>query len=262
MPPLTSQPFAEIDQLSKPLDKVRAAMNINVTTPERVGSVALGAAVVAWGLSRKSLPGVLLAILGGAFIKRGVTGHCEMYTALGVNSRQLNTEQGVPGNKGVKVTKSITVSRPRDEVYRYWRNLENLPRFMEHVESVREIDNRRSAWVVRGPLNHDVEWTAQIITDRAGEMIAWESLPGAEVQNAGSVWFESTPEGGTEVKVSLQYNPPAGVVGAAVAKLLGESPDVQLETDLAQFKQVIESGQADTAGADQMQNAGTNGAGA
>jgi uncharacterized membrane protein len=259
MPPLTSQPFAEIEQLSKPLDQVRAAMDINVMTPERVGSVAFGTAVAAWGLSRKSLPGLLLAIVGGVFIKRGVTGHCEMYQALGVNSRQLNTERGVPGNKGVKVTKSVTVSRPRDEVYRYWRNLENLSRFMEHVESVRELDNRRSAWVVRGPLGHDVEWTAQIITDREGEMIAWESLPGAEVQNAGSVWFESTPQGGTEVKVSLQYNPPAGAIGAAVAKLLGESPDVQLETDLAQFKQVIEGGEANAAAAGQMQSAGANG---
>jgi uncharacterized membrane protein len=262
MPPLTSQPFADIDQLSKPLDQVRAAMNINVTKPERIGSVAAGAALALYGLSRKSLPGVLLALVGGALLKRGITGHCEMYTALGVNSRQLNTEQGVPGNKGVKVVQSITVSRPRDEVYRYWRNLENLSRFMEHVESVREIDNRRSAWVVRGPLGHDVEWTAQIITDREGEMIAWESLPGAEVQNAGSVRFESTPEGGTEVKVSLQYNPPAGALGAAVAKLLGESPDRQLETDLAQFKQVIEGSQPNTAAGAQMQSAGTNGASA
>jgi uncharacterized membrane protein len=262
MPPLTSQPFAEIDQLSKPLDKVRAAMNINVQNPERIGSVVAGGALALFGLYRKSLPGVLLALAGGMLIKRGVSGHCEMYQALGVNSRQLNTEQGVPGNKGIKVTKSVTVSRPRDEVYRYWRNLENLSRFMDHVESVREIDDRRSAWVVRGPLGHDVEWTAQIITDRTGELIAWESLPGAEVQNAGSVWFESTPNGDTEVKVSLQYNPPAGAIGAAVAKLLGESPDVQLETDLAQFKQVIEGGQASTAVADQMQAAGTNGASA
>ena len=116
---------------------------------------------------------------------------------------------------------------------------------MEHVESVRELDNRRSSWVVRGPLGHDVEWTAEIITDRQNEMISWESLPGAEVQNAGSVWFEPA-EGGssTEVKVSLQYQPPAGVIGATVAKLLGESPDQQLQNDLAKFKTLIESGQA------------------
>jgi uncharacterized membrane protein len=242
--PLTAQPFAEVDQLSKPLDNVRAALNINVPKPERIGSVAAGAALVGFGLSRKSLPGLLLAIFGGALIKRGATGHCEMYSALGVNSRQLNTESGVPGNKGIKVTQSIVVSRPKEEVYRYWRNLENLPRFMEHVESVRELDNRRSAWVVKGPLGHDVEWTAHIITDRENEMISWESLPGAEVQNAGSVWFEPAAGGSsTEVKVSLQYLPPAGVIGATVAKWLGESPEQQLRTDLAQFKTLIESGQ-------------------
>lgn len=231
-------------------------MNINVPQPERIASVAVGAALVGYGVSRKSLPGLLLALVGGALIKRGATGHCEMYTALGVNSRQLNKEHGVPGNKGIKVTQSIVVSRPKEEVYRYWRNLENLPRFMEHVESVRELDNRRSSWVVKGPLGHDVEWTAHIITDRENEMISWESLPGAEVQNAGSVWFESTAGGSaTEVKVSLQYLPPAGVLGATVAKLLGEAPEQQLQNDLAKFKTVIESAQApaatETAGATQ-----------
>jgi uncharacterized membrane protein len=180
--------------------------------------------------------------VGGALIKRGATGHCEMYAKLGINSRQLNTETGVPGDKGIKVTKTITVSRPPQEVYRYWRNLENLPRFMEHVESVRELDGRRSAWVVKGPLGHDVEWTAQIINEREGEMISWESLPGAEVQNAGSVRFQPAANGGTELKVTLQYLPPAGVVGATVAKLFGEAPDQQLEADLGRFKNLIEAG--------------------
>jgi uncharacterized membrane protein len=242
---LTAQPFSDIDQLRKPLDTVRKALDINVPSPERYGSIAAGAALAAYGLSRKSLPGVLVAAIGGALIQRGITGHCALYQKLGVNSRQLSTEQGVPGNKGIKVVKSITVSRPRNEVYRYWRNLENLAKFMEHVESVRELDDRRSAWVVKGPMGHDVEWTAHIITDRENEMISWESLPGAEVQNAGSVWFESAGGGSaTEVKVSLQYLPPAGVIGAAVAKLLGESPDQQLDKDLAQFKTLIESGKA------------------
>ena len=222
-------------------------MNVNVPQTERIGSAAAGAALVGYGLSRKSLPGFLLALVGGALVARGATGHCAMYAALGVNSRQLNTESGVPGNRGIKVTESIVVSRPRDEVYRYWRNLENLPLFMEHVESVRELDRRRSTWVVRGPLGHDVEWTAHIISDRENEMISWESLPGADVQNAGSVWFEPAAGGSsTEVKVSLQYQPPAGVIGATVAKLLGEAPEQQLQNDLAKFKELIESGEAAT----------------
>ena len=247
---LTVQPFAE----NRELDNLRSSMHINVTQPERIASVAAGAGLAAWGLSRRSLGGVLIALLGGALIRRGATGHCELYHNLGINSRQLNTESGVPGNKGIKVVKSIIVSRPREEVYRYWRNLENLARFMEHVESVRELDNRRSAWVVRGPMGHDVEWTAEIITDRPNELISWQSLPGAEVQNAGSVWFEPASGGGaTEVKVSLQYQPPAGVVGAAVAKIFGEAPEHQLENDLAKFKTLIEGGGAPAATAGSSQ---------
>src|SRR3712207_2457843 len=114
--PLTAQPFANIDQLSKPLDTVRAALDVNVTSPERIGSVAAGAGLLLYGASRKSLGGILLALLAGALIKRGATGHCEVYQKLGVNSRQLNTERGVPGDKGIKVVKSITVARPPQEV--------------------------------------------------------------------------------------------------------------------------------------------------
>ena len=235
---LTAQPFAD----NKALDSVRAALNINVPQPERIGSIAAGAGLVLYGASSRSLGGMLIALLGGALIHRGATGHCAMYEKLGINSRQLNTEQGVPGDKGIKVVKTISVARPPQEVYRYWRNLENLPRFMEHVESVRELDDLRSAWVVKGPLGHDVEWTAQIITDREGELIAWESLPGAEVQNAGSVWFQPAVNGGTEVKVALQYQPPAGVLGATVAKIFGEAPEQQLTEDLDRFKNLIESG--------------------
>ena len=254
--PLTAQPFANIEELRKPLDTVRSALDINVTSPERTASVAAGAGLLLYGASRRSLPGLLLAVLGGALIKRGVTGHCEAYQALGINSAQLNSESGVRGDRGIKVVKEITVRRSPQEVYHYWRNLENLSRFMEHVESVRQLDSKRSAWVVKGPLGHNVEWTAHIISDRENEMISWESLPGAEVQNAGSVWFE--PEAGgssTKVKVSLQYLPPAGVVGAVVAKFLGESPEVQLDADLGRFKELIEAGQAEAVAAGQMNGA-------
>jgi uncharacterized membrane protein len=238
--PLTAQPLAD----NQALDRVATTLNQNVSQPERIGSVIAGAGLVLFGISRRSLGGVLLGLLGGALIHRGTTGHCEMYKQLGINSAQLNTETGVPGNKGIKVTRSIVVDRAPQDVYRFWRNLENLPKFMEHVESVREIDDLRSHWVVRGPAGTDVEWTAQIITDKENSLIGWESLPGAEVQNAGTVRFEPVNNGfSTEVKVSLQYNPPAGVIGATVAKLLGESPERQLETDLQKFKEVL-GGQA------------------
>ncbi|MBA2270583.1 MAG: DUF2892 domain-containing protein [Chthoniobacterales bacterium] len=237
---LTAQPLAD----SPVLNSVRAALDINVNQPERIGSVAAGAGLVLYGASRKSLGGILIALLGGALIRRGVTGHCDMYEKLGINSNQLNTETGVPGNKGIKVTRTITVDRAPQDVYRFWRNLENLPKFMEHVQSIRVIDDRRSHWVVKGPAGSDVEWTAQILTDRENSLISWESLPGAEVQNAGSVRFEPVNNGlSTEVKVSMQYLPPAGVIGATVAKLFGEAPDQQLEEDLERFKELL-AGQA------------------
>jgi uncharacterized membrane protein len=238
---LTTQPFAYTPELSRPLDQVRTSLEQNVQFPERLGSIAAGSGLILYGLSRRSLGGLLLALIGGSLLHRGSTGYCAVYRRLGINSRQMNTETGVRGNKGIKVERTITIARPAEEIYRFWRKLENLPRFLEHVESVAQIDDIRSHWVVRGPAGTHVEWTAQILTDTANELISWESLPGAEVQNAGSVRFEPLGSGLTEVKVALQYQPPAGIIGAAVAKLFGEAPDQQLDDDLGRLKQLIES---------------------
>ena len=237
--PLMTQPLAQ----DPVLDTVRTSLFKNVPSAERIGSVAAGVALIGYGLSRKSLAGVLLALGGAALVGRGATGYCMLYEKLGINSGQLNTERGVPGNKGIKVTQTIVIDREPGEVYRYWRQLENLPRFMKHVEKVEEIDEQRSRWTVKGPAGTQVQWTAAIVTDHEGELISWESLPGAEVQNAGSVRFE--PAAGralaTDVKVTFQYQPPAGAVGAAVAKILGEAPEQQLAEDLQRFKELLEA---------------------
>jgi uncharacterized membrane protein len=238
--PLRTQPFADAPQLAQPLDRVRSSLQQNVELPERIGSIVAGSALALYGLSRRSLGGVLLALLGGGLLYRGSTGYCALYHQLGINSRQMNDETGVPGDKGIKVEQTVEIARPPQEVYRFWRNLENLPRFFEHVESVTAIDNLRSHWVVKGPAGTRLEWTAQIVTDHDGELISWESLPGAEVQNAGSVRFGSAGVGRTSVKVTLQYYPPAGVIGAAVASLFGESPGQQLEEDMTRLKQLLE----------------------
>jgi uncharacterized membrane protein len=113
---------------------------------------------------------------------------------------------------------------------------------MEHVEMVEPIDDVRSRWVVKGPAGSRVEWTAKILADRQNEVISWESLPGAEVRNAGSVWFEPAENGGTEVKVILRYYPPTGRIGAAVAELFGEASDQQLAEDLRRLKETLEVG--------------------
>lgn len=233
-----TQPFAH----SPELEAVREDLFQNVPFNERIGSIAAGAALIGLAIWRRSWATLPLAAGGIALIQRGATGHCHLYEKLGINSRQLNSETGVPGNKGIKVREQIRIERPPADIYRFWRQLENLARFMEHVESVKEIDNLRSRWVVRGPVGTDLEWTATILTDHVDELISWESLPGAEVQNAGSVRFEPIAGGtATNVKVTLQFQPPAGVVGATVAKLLGEAPDQQLREDLQSLKRLMET---------------------
>lgn len=143
----------------------------------------------------------------------------------------------------IDVKKSIIINKSPEELYRFWRNFENLPRFMNHLESVKSLDDKRSHWVAKAPLGTTVEWDAEIITEDEGKNIVWRSLEGADIENLGSVAFTSANGSSTEVKVTMQYNPPGGVVGAAVAKLFGENPEQQLEEDLNRFKQVMETGQ-------------------
>ena len=147
-------------------------------------------------------------------------------------------------SKGVHVTESITIKRPRHEVYGFWHNFENLPRFMAHLESVQVLDNNRSRWVAKAPAGTTVEWEAETIEDRPNELIAWRSLTESQVPNSGSVRFKDAPGNrGTEVHIELQYEPPGGKVGALVAKLFGEEPHQQVKGDLRRFKQVMETGE-------------------
>ncbi len=144
----------------------------------------------------------------------------------------------------ISVTEAITVNRPPDDVYRAWRDFEALPRFMTHLESVQETGERRSHWKAKGPAGRTVEWDAEIVEDRPGELIAWRSLPDAGVENSGWIRFATAPQGrGTEVTAKLLYTPPAGRVGATIAKLLGEEPATQAADDLRRFKQVMETGE-------------------
>jgi uncharacterized membrane protein len=149
---------------------------------------------------------------------------------------------------GIRVERSVTVCRPVEEVYRYWRDLENLPRFLRHLESVRVLDDRRSHWRARGPAGTSIEWDAEIVDEQPNARIAWRSLDGATVQNTGAVRFTSAPGGrGTEIHVDFAYDPPAGAVGAAVAKLFGEEPGQQIADDLRRLKQILETGEVVTA---------------
>lgn len=158
--------------------------------------------------------------------------------------RSQAIERGDEAHGSKEVTKAITVNRPPEEVYRFWRQFDNLPRFMSHLESVQVLDERRSHWKAKAPAGKTVEWDAQITEDIPNELIAWESLEGADVANAGSVRFAPAPGGrGTELTVQMRYDPPAGPLGTIVARLFGEEPGQQVDGDLRRFKQVLETGE-------------------
>jgi uncharacterized membrane protein len=147
----------------------------------------------------------------------------------------------------VKIQKTLTINKPAAELYRFWHDFENLPHFMKHLQSVQVYDDRRSHWATKGVLDSAVEWDATITEDRENELIAWASDAGADIANSGSVRFRpASHDRGTEVTVSTEYIPPAGVIGNAVAKLAGESPEQQIGDDLRRFKMLMETGEIAT----------------
>ena len=194
-----------------------------------------------------------LACLGAAFASprtnKGrlvfATANVLTVTALDVIcAQQLSSNnEGTAKGGNNQVIKSLVINRSPEELYQFWRNFENLPRIMEYLQSVHVLDDKRSHWVTKGPAGTTVEWDAEIINDEPNALIAWRSVGNATVDNAGSVRFVPGPEGrGTEVRVVLDYIPPAGQLGAVVAKLFGRDPAAQVREDLRRFKQVMETG--------------------
>ncbi|HEX8387346.1 MAG TPA: SRPBCC family protein [Rubricoccaceae bacterium] len=213
-----------------------APSNVNVGGAERVVSAVAGGLLAAYGLSRRSLPGLVVAGLGGALASRGVRGHCPAYGALGVSTAAAPAP--------IEIVQSVSVTAPRPEVYTFWRQLENLPRFMEHLRSVEALSETRSRWTARGPGPlPDVTWEAEIVEDVENERVVWQSLPGADVDNAGHVRFADGPRGLTEVHARIAYRPPAGPLGAAVAAWLDPVLGSAVRQDIARFKHVIEAGE-------------------
>jgi len=217
--------------------------DINVGDSERLLSSVGGGALALVGLSRGDLGGLALAIGGGLLLHRGITGHCPCYDVLDVSTTERHgPATSVAAGRGVKVEHTVTINSPPDKLYGYWRQLENLPRFMHHLESVAQ-QNDISHWVAKGPLNTPIEWDAEIINDKKNELIAWKSLEGSMLDNAGSVHFVPAPGGrGTQVKIILKYDPPGGQAASVLARLFGKAPEQEVKEDLRRFKQLMETG--------------------
>jgi len=148
----------------------------------------------------------------------------------------------------VLVGRSVTIDRPRQELYAFWRDFQNLPRFMHNVKSVSVLDARRSHWVIEAPAGKTVEWDSSVTEDQPGRLVAWESQQEASVRNSGRVEFLDSPDGrGTVVRVTLVYDPPGGTVGQLIAKVFQKEPKVQARQDLRRFKQLMETGEVSTA---------------
>jgi len=217
--------------------------DVNVGRNERIISAAAGGILALLGLSRRSLPGLGLAALGGALIYRGISGRCLGYQLMNVDTSEQphGPMTSVPAGKGIKIEESIVIQAPREELFRFWRRLDNLPRFMRHLESVTVLDDDRSHWIARAPLGTHVAWDALIHTERDNAMISWRSIPGGMIDTAGSVHFEPMGNDQTEVRVILKYDLPGGNLGVAFARLLGEAPEQQIRDDLRRLQRHMEA---------------------
>jgi uncharacterized membrane protein len=204
---------------------------------ERWASLAAATAVLAYGFSRRSAPGVALAAAAATpFAYRVVSGRWPFENG--------DTRTALAGDRGIHVRESVRLERPLSEVYGFWRQLENLPRVLTHLQQVVDLGNGRSHWVARGPGDLSVEWDAEIINDVENRVIAWRSLPESDVVTAGSVTFKPVRGGrATEISVHLQYEPPAGRAGAFLARIFGREPSQTIREDLRQLKQVLEAGE-------------------
>jgi len=233
--------MAYLDRSWSPPPVTRRTPRRNISEAERWVSAIAGAALGAWALERRTRDAWLLGTLSAALLYRASTAHCPVYATAGISTADTDTKRALSGTGGVNVESAVHVNRPAVELYRFWRRLENLPRVMDHLQSVTELDGRRSRWVTSGPLGTTVEWDAEIINEVPDRVIGWRSIDGSTIVTAGSVNFEPDGEG-TNVRVRLQYDPPGGKLGSWVAWVFGEEPSVQIGKDLHRFKEMLEAG--------------------
>lgn len=217
-----------------------AKLSVNVGKIDRVASLVAGSLLVFKGIKDSESKAAFPLVLGGSYLLfRGATGHCTFYSLIG--------KKKLPDTvKNINIITKMTVNSPRDEVYAFWRKLSNLPLFMEHLERVEVLDDQRSHWTAKFPGGMTIDWYAEIVKEIEGELLGWNSLPGATIHNAGKVEFRDAGEFGTEITVVITYRAPFGDVGEGVASLLNPMVKKMITKDVKNFKRYIEAGDVAT----------------
>ena len=221
-------------------------MRRNLGPMARATSIVAGAALTAAAVKRRQ-PYALDSALGAALLLRGASGYCPVTDALGRRSDDTDTRAALGGSRGVNLRASVTIARSADELFTFWRQLENLTLFVRGLERVERVSPGITEWSWRGPGKMLLRWRAEVINEIEPELIAWRSLPGADIVTAGSVHFRPLVRGGTELTVVMQAAPPGGKFGAAAAWILGRGPTSELFEDLRRLKQLFEAGEIPTA---------------
>lgn len=220
----------------------------NVADNERILTGIASLALIGGAMVNCSHMGRAMAATGGILLHRAITGYCPVYDALASRDGEHHLSTEYPDHskntvvkKAPRIEHSVRIHAPASELYAFWRQLDNLPRFMGHLRSVECLDSQRSRWTADGPLGMPVTWEAEIYNEIPDRLIAWRSLPGSVIKSAGSVRFLPIADGDfTEVKVNLQYSPPGGKVGAKISEILGADPDEQIVHDLHRLKEMLE----------------------
>ena len=228
-------------------ERLRLGGEVNVGRTERIASAVGGAALAAAGARERGVRGTLLGLIGLALVHRGVSGHCAVYGTMGVDTahpaRRGRLPEDAAEDAAISVSASVNVARPAEELYAFWRDFRNAPRYMDRIVRVEVLDELRSRWTASGPTGQSWEWESEVTEDVPGELIAWESLPGSDLPNRGWVQFIPAREGQAEVRYFVEFDPPAGIVGQAIARVFNEAPREMARGDLRRFRALMESGE-------------------
>lgn len=214
---------------------------INVGKTERILSLAGGTLLSMLAFKRPAPAGLPMLFSGAYLLYRGVSGNCLVNSML---SRDTSHRMGT----SIDVVRTVTIKKPLEQVYAYWRQLENLPVFMTHLSNVKQLDDKRSHWEVNFPeTGLHLHWDAILVEEEINHLLSWRSVPGASIDNSGEVRFRRAPgDKGTEVQVALTYRPPLGEIGESIGKFLNPVFAVMVKEDVRRFKQLLETGELPT----------------